>query len=307
MLLIRFTKATNFYLWKRKNDFSGSSGSSEVNDMKSLIFGFISILLNCLLVPVSAQELSARDIIDRAVETADAQRDSNAELRYQAIINVTTEKLDRDGVIESAEEATYREYGLEGALFEELIGKDGEPLSARDKRDEQKRREKFAEEVRKRREEGKDPRPEDENRIEFNDEFTERFEFALVGQETITRPRGTDTYPCWVLEFSPREGDLPERRRIDTALNKSSGRVWIAQEDYGIVQVEFQMNETVPFWGGIVGRLRNTVGHISFMRTAEQIWLVDTVNITLDLRIFFSNIHRRIIRTRSETTLRDDT
>ena len=270
--------------------------------MKSLVFGAISLLLNCLVVPIAGQELSAQDIIGRAVDSADAQRDSNAELRYQSIIEVTTEKLDRDGIVESAEEATYREYALEGVLFEELIGEDGGPLTVSNKQDEQDRREKFAAEIRERRAEGKDPLPEDENRIEFNDEFVERFQFSLVGQETITRPSGIDQYPSWVLKFSPRAGALPERRRIDTALNKSSGRVWISKDDYGIVQVEFQMNETVPFWGGIVGRLRNAIAHISFMRTTEQIWLVDTVNITLDLRIFFSNIHRRIERTRSETT-----
>ena len=61
--------------------------------------------------------------------------------------------------------------------------------------------------------------------------------------------------------------DLPVRRRIDTALNKSTGRLWVVKEDFGVSRVEFEMDEPVRFWGGIVGVLRNTVGRRCCMNT----------------------------------------
>ena len=63
------------------------------------------------------------------------------------------------------------------------------------------------------------------------------------------------------------------------------------------------MNEPVRFWGGIAGVLRNTVGRLQFMRTAEGAWLPETLDIRLDLRIVFWNLRRRIVREWAEYAL----
>ena len=63
------------------------------------------------------------------------------------------------------------------------------------------------------------------------------------------------------------------------------------------------MNEPVRFWGGIAGVLRNTVGRLQFMRTAEGAWLPETLDIRLDLRIVFWYLRRRIVREWAEYVL----
>ncbi len=54
-------------------------------------------------------------------------------------------------------------------IYEELVAREGEPLTADDARKEREWHADFVEEVRERRVRGVDPRPEDENRVELND------------------------------------------------------------------------------------------------------------------------------------------
>lgn len=256
-----------------------------------MVSGLLGILLvGGLFVPVDGQELSAQDIIDRAVARAEEQRKAQPELAYEATVESITEKLNGDGEVQETERETYQQYPLEGVVYEELVAKEGEPLSDDDARNERARREEFVEDVRERVAKGEEPLPEDENRIEFNEEFVERYDLRIAGEDVV------DGHACWIIEIEPRPGDLPVRRRIDVALNNATGRVWVSKEDYGLARVEFEMVKSVRFWGGILGTLRNTVGRMEFRRTPDRVWLPATMDIKLDLRILFRNMRRRMVR-----------
>ena len=246
--------------------------------------------------PAGAQAWTAQEIVDRAVARADAQREAQDDIRYRATFEAIREQLNGDGEVEETERETYEQHPLEGVIYEELVAREGMPLTAADERKEQERRREFVEEVRERRARGIDPRPEDENRVELDEDFISRYQYSLVGEEV------RDGYDCWIVQLVPRPGDLPVRRRIDTALNKSTGRLWVVKEDFGVSRVEFEMDEPVRFWGGIAGVLRNTVGRLEFTRTAEGAWLRETIDIRLDLRIVFWNQRRRIVRQWTEYT-----
>jgi hypothetical protein len=256
--------------------------------MNALIAPALFIALGNAPAPVAAQVPDATQIVGRAVERY--QRQAPEEARFEAIIEETTHHLDGDGEVRKVERMTYRQYGVEGVPYEELLAREGVPLDSDEVEDEIERRDEFAEEVRKRRERPEEDYPEDENTVVFNQEFVDRYEFSLVGEDVVAGE------PVWVLYFEPREGDLPVRRRIDHALNKSTGRIWVSRQDFGLARVEFEMQESVRFWGGILGTLRSTVGQIDFDRVEEGVWLPSTLDIRFDLRILFSNIRRRIIR-----------
>ncbi len=282
-----------------------------------------------LAAPATGQEWTAQEIVERAVARADGQRDAQEDIRYHSRFESITEKLSGDGEVEEAERETYEQYPLEGVLYEELVAREGEPLDADDAREERERRggfvrggggggggepldaddareererrREFVEEVRERRARGVDPRPEDENRVELNDDFISRYQYSIVGEEV------REGYDCWIIQLVPRPGDLPVNRRIDTALNKSTGRLWIVKEDFGLSRVEFEMDEPVRFWGGIAGVLRNTVGRLQFIRTDEGAWVPKRIDIRLDLRIVFWNLRRRIVREWDEYSLIPET
>ena len=168
------------------------------------------------MLPVYGQARSAQSIIDLAVARAEKQRESHADLEFEAMVEAVTEHLDGDGAVKKAERRTYRQYPLEGLVYEELVAKDGEPLDDADARSERERREGFIETVRERRANGEPPRGEGENQVEFNEEFVSRYDFRIVGEEEV------DGHSCWVIALGPRAGDLPVRRRIDHALNNSN-------------------------------------------------------------------------------------
>jgi hypothetical protein len=194
-----------------------------------------------------------------------------------------------DGEITGTEESLYSKYPLYGALYEELIEKEGKPLTEEETREEAKKRDKFIKEVKNRIAEGKDPQPEDEQRVRFDREFMQRYQTSLLGTENL---RG---YSCWVVYFEPKEGKLPVKRRMDEALNKSTGRMWVSQDDYGLVRAEFEMREPIRYLGGILATVRNTVGKLEFERIESEIWFPSDFEIKLDMRILFKNIRRHIV------------
>ena len=256
----------------------------------------LSVLV-CLAVPggstpvvAAVQELTADEIVERAVQRAQMQRDSQADLEFTATIHARTERLDGDGEVEEAENRTYAQYAFEGVLFEEWVAVEGQPLDADDIRDGAERKEEFAEDVRERRADEEDPRPDDPNRVDFDDEFVNRYDYSIIGEDVVNGHR------CWAIYLSPRDDDLPVRRGIDNALNNSTGHLWISMDDYGLVRVEFEMARSVRFWFGLLGTLRNTTGRLEFGRVADGVWLPTIVDIKTDQRVLIRNVRRRILR-----------
>ena len=174
-----------------------------VDGVRRAAIGVGVLLAICnVAAPAEGQEWTAQEIVDRAVARADEQRTEQSALRYRATFEAVTERLNGDGEVEGTERETYVQYPLEGVLYEELVAREGEPLTADDARKERERREDFVEEVRERRTRGIDPRPENENRVELNADFISRYEYSLVGEEL------RDGHDYWIVGLAPRAGDL---------------------------------------------------------------------------------------------------
>ena len=234
----------------------------------------------------SSKEVDIQEIVDRAISLAEAQEDDRAQ--FESLMLSIVESLDGHGLVKKEEKAVYRRYPILGAEYDELIEKDGRPLTEKELSKERKQKEKFVREVQKRTARGEPPQPESDERVSLDQEFISRYELSLIAEESI---RGHD---CWVVYIEPREGKLPVRRRIDHALNNSTGRLWITKGDYGLARVEFEMQKPFKYWGGLIAVIRNTVGKLNFEPVESDIWMPTDFVIELDLRIFFKNIRRRI-------------
>ena len=151
-------------------------------------------------VPAGAQAWTAQEIVDRAVARADAQREAQDDVRYLATFEAITERLNGDGEVEETERETYEQYLLEGVIYEELVAREGMPLTAADERKEQERRREFGEEVRERRAQGIDPHPEDENRVELNEDFISRYQHSIVGEEVHDSMKSHTAYLTFNLQ-----------------------------------------------------------------------------------------------------------
>lgn len=255
-----------------------------------LAVGVLALSADARVPSPIGQQPSADEIVTRAVDRAERQRVTNAALAFTATLHVRNERLNGDNEIEESETETFKQYPFEGALFNELVTRNGEPLDERELEDEAERKVEFAENVRERRAEGDAPRSDDPYHVEFDYDFVDRYQFSIVGEDVV------NGHPSWVIYLSPREGDLPVRRDIDHALNNSTGHLWISMDDYGLVRVEFEMARSVRFWLGLLGTLRNTKGRVDFERIADGVWIRTLEDITTDQRMFFRNARRRLVR-----------
>ena len=227
-------------------------------------------------------------IIQKALARAEWQKKLETSRISVAELIKVTERLDDEGSTESKEEIVFRESRHDGHHFHEKILVNGRKLTEKEANDEKVRKEKFLREIERNRG-NKSYKPKND-RVEFNRELVERYQAKLAGRETV---HGREAY---VIEFEPRYGKLPVRRRMDYALNKSNGRVWIDSEDYGIARVEFHLMEPVRLWYGILGNVTVADGLVETSRNEEGFWLPREMKIYMDGRILFTSLHHRSLR-----------
>ena len=238
-------------------------------------------------LPNNAANLSAEDILARALDRAAVQEEEGLELTFEYFVKSTAERLDDEGVITETKTAKLHHYPLEELLYEELIERDGEALDEDALREQHKRKTDFVRKAREHRARGETYEP-NEVDIGFDHELMDRYDTRLVRTESL---RGHD---CWVLGFTPREGKLPDRRRMDKALNRSTGYLWIAQDDYGVARVSFEMQEPFKYFWGLVATLRHANGQMDFDRIADNLWAPTQIDLELDLRAFFRTIRQHV-------------
>ena len=261
----------------------------EVTRRVGLACAAVVVTLSPTGVEAADDAVETTAIIDRALERAATQRESGVELDFEYISGGVFEFLDRDGNVTRTETSRRRHYAIEGHLYSEAIERDGKPLDEDAAREERERKAEFIREARRHAARGERYKPE-EMSVDFDRELMERYDTRLVGTEEV---RGRT---CWVIAFEPRDGRLPDRRRIDKALNRSTGRIWIAQDDHGVARVDFTMQRPFRWLWGLVGTLRFASGEFDFQRIEPNLWMPSISRIEFDVRVLFGikPIRRRI-------------
>ena len=236
---------------------------------------------------------SAHAILERALERATTQAASGRELDFESVLESIFESLDGEGTVRETQTARYRRYPLEGLLYEEVIARDGQALDEEEAREEADRKADFVREARAHAARGEPYEPDDMS-VRFDNELMDRYDTTFLGTEVVR------DHACWVLGFAPRDGRLPDNRRMDKALNRSTGRVWIAQDDYGVASVSFEMQRPFRYVWGLVATLRYAAGRLDYERVDRNLWTPARFDLELDLRVFFKGIRRRIRQVWSE-------
>jgi hypothetical protein len=116
-------------------------------------------------------------------------------------------------------------------------------------------------------------------------ELLARFEFSMVGQETLNGRR------AWVVDFKPAQGKLPENGLKDRFINKAAGRVWVDAEDHAMAKAVLFLSEPVSVAGGLVGAVKKFTCDILRERTADGFWYIRDTSWHLEGReVFFRRI-----------------
>ena len=236
------------------------------------------------------------EIMGRAMTRAESQDEAGSELEFESFITTTIETLNGDGVVTKTDTSRHHRYPVAGALFEELVERNGEPINPNDIRDERERREEFRRDAHEAALNGEKLETNDERQVRFDQELMSRYRAEVIGEETIRGER------CWVIAFEPRDGKLPERTRIDKALNRSTGRLYVSQEDHGVIRIEFALQRPIRYLWGLIATLRTATGHFDFERVAPNVWLPDAFDFRIEVRVFFRTRRQRILREWVERT-----
>jgi hypothetical protein len=259
---------------------------------------YMSALFALMLMPGTAvadgfnpenESLSAREIVDRCVARSETQNKAMKGANFESESVTKNQKLDGDGNITETETLLHRQYPLNGAVYEELVEKNGRPLTEKEAEKEQENKEAFIEETEERRMRGDYLQPEKEQAIQFDAYFASKYDYELVDTEWVRN------YRCWKISFRPKEGKLPVRNRMDNALNQLSGTFWVSQDDYGLARVEFSMSKPFKYWGGLLAVVRKTDGSVDYTRVGSNVWLPLYFNLKLDIRIMLFKSIRQMI------------
>ncbi len=240
-----------------------------------------------------------REIIDRALERAAWAEEEGFETRYRRAMTQRIRQFDGDGEVTDDETLLYELEPYQGALFSRLKARNGEPLDARGRREQDERWEEFQAEIADPRKRAEREREAAENEIKFDEEMVSRFTARLDGVRDL---RGR---PSYVISFEPRSGNLPVRRRLDHALNNSRGEAWIDRETYEIAQVSFELMERVRLWWGILGSISNATGRLERRPVAGDVWLNTEFDVYFHVRVLFRTTRRNTTTQWSEFELAD--
>ncbi len=233
--------------------------------------------------------LTAEEIVKQALARSESQYRSLADAAFVSQVVSTTRSLDAANNVTRTDWNRRRQYPLGGVLFEEIVEKNGKPLSEKELRSEEKKKKEFLREVAKRTARGEHPQPEKEPGIRFNHEFVDRYRLKKAGTEMVR------AHSCWIIAFEPKDGKLPVRNRMDQALNHSTGRFWISQDDYGLARIEFALRKPFKYWGGFLAVIRNTDGRLDYQRIEPDTWVPADFDLKLDLEILMLKDIRRHI------------
>lgn len=243
-----------------------------------------SVVLVCAESALAAEpEFTADDILQKAIEAQERHEDTGNEVKYDYDLVSVTEKLDKQGDVKEVETRVYRSHPIEGVAYERLVEKDGRDLTDKELEKERKREEKF----RKKLAAGEAKHNDADDRVAFDEELLSRYDIERVDVRAVG---GRD---CYVLSFEPKPGKLPVKRTVDRALNKAAGHIWIDTESFEIARIEFELQEKVRLWWGIMGSLSKMSGTFQRHPMPDDVWLPERFDFYIKARMLFRSIHVR--------------
>lgn len=220
--------------------------------------------------------VSVEDLIPRVV--ARAKSDAAAAPRYDFTRTKTTTTYRASDEIVSREERVYKTTTRAGKWHSHLVSLNGMPAPTRavssPERSDAKPRAKNGKEERDRTGGG------DSILSQIGDDVVKRFEFTLVGQETLN---GRAT---WMIGVHPRK-NIRIRTTEEEVMARLAGTVWVDQADDEVVKAHIQLQEPLRIgWGGMLGALREFRLDVDRQRMEDGGW----INGSTDLWIHFRQL-----------------
>lgn len=265
--------------------FTWSNATSRILRPGALaLFVLLPLGKMTLAGPENGNLPSVSTILEKALERAHEREEPNFQTLYRFEIHSKNHKLDRQGNISETEDLVYENHPILGFAFRRLVRRDGDPLSPSEQRKEDKREKAF----RRKAAAGKDPAPDDRAPVRFDESLVNRYDFTL--EERISH-LGRDTFR---MSFEPKDQKLPVTSRIDEALNRSTGELWVDTETHEVSRVHFELRDRISIWWGMVGHIDSLKGTVERAPLGDGVWVMRGFQLELEGQILFFSLNRRI-------------
>jgi hypothetical protein len=197
--------------------------------------------------------------------------------RYTYVERDQDRRLDAQGQLKSEKVDVTRMILVNGARFEQLIERNGQPPSAEEQN-------KLAQDLEKLKNETPQERTarlgkSQENRSFLRD-MLEGFNFRLIGEEVLSNR------PTYVFQVTPHPG-YHARGQYGKIFSKVEGKLWIDKSDFGWIKVEGQV--TQPFSMGLfVARVqRGSQVVLEQISVGDAVWVPKRLEVRAGAKILF--------------------
>jgi len=243
-----------------------------------LVLSFFSLSLS--LASLAGQPSPAPDVktimsnvLARAKETENTKTQSAYTFRQHD----TVEDLAEGDRVKERTELDFECFPIDGQPYQRLVAKNGRPLTADEKRKQEKTEREFLEKMKKRR-----PKvAENEEAITLNEELISRYRFTLDGEENI------QGRPAYRIGFQPDPEQRASRKGImNRIMDNVRGTAWVDQGEYEIVKVEAVLTKELEFGWGILGKLSQMRFGLEQTRLDDGTWMMSRVEGRIHSRAF---------------------
>jgi hypothetical protein len=202
--------------------------------------------------------------------------------QYSYIRLRAIEELDGAGKANDRDEKQYEVFPISGRPYSKWVAVNGKPLAEKDRQLERERelstRSRLA---------GVKSAPPPKKDVPITAELLSRYDFKYIGSAQLN---GRLT---WVLSFSPKAGELPEKKMQDRIANKMAGTVWIDALEFEVAKAELHLTGEVKLVGGVVGTMRKCEYILERTRVDDGIWFTTRSEANIEGRELVMNKHVR--------------
>lgn len=233
-------------------------------------------------IPTLLKEVGQNeDEIDRLLE------------KYTYTETITEREIDSKGQIREKETKTFELTFYKGNRIRRLVAKNGNPLTADEENDENKRLEKRIREIEKKEAEKekkaqKEREAAQENADTSDPEGDQRVSIADVMRASrLINPR-RERYrsrDVIVFDFEPLPGYKPQKD-YEKLFGKMAGALWVDATDKQVARVEARLIEAYKIGGGVLASLKEGAAFVLEQdRVNNEIWLPTRADINLGVKV----------------------
>ena len=230
--------------------------------------------------PVKSENRSsqpdARQIMESSI--AATERTWHARLHYTCIERDEDLRRDLAGHVTSEQTELSKTILVNGVSFEQLVERNGRPLSAEQERKQKDKLEKLKRETPEARAE-RLHKQEDEN-TSIVREVPRAFDFKLLGEEAV------DGRPAYILQATPHLG-YHAQGKYGSMFSKVAGKLWVDKQDLGWIKVDGEVIQPFSMGLFLVRLLRGSHIKMAQTRVDGGIWMPERVEVRATARIFF--------------------